>query len=58
MFIFEEKIINFIVGIFEVEIGIINKEFVVGDIFEWDLLVYMRIIVVFELDLGVVLDIE
>lgn len=58
MSISEEKIINFIAGILEVEIGIINKELAVGDIPEWDSLAHMRIIAALESDLGVVLDIE
>ncbi|HAS7458557.1 TPA: acyl carrier protein, partial [Vibrio cholerae] len=44
MSISEEKIINLIAGILEVEIGIINKELAVGDIPEWDSLAHMRII--------------
>lgn len=58
MSISEEKIINLIAGILEVEIGIINKELAVGDIPEWDSLAHMRIIAALESDLGVVLDIE
>lgn len=58
MSISEEKIINLIAGILEVEIGIINKELTVGDIPEWDSLAHMRIIAALESDLGVVLDIE
>lgn len=58
MSISEEKIINLIAGILEVEISIINKELAVGDIPEWDSLAHMRIIAALESDLGVVLDIE
>ena len=58
MSISEEKIINLIAGILEVETGIINKELAVGDIPEWDSLAHMRIIAALESDLGVVLDIE
>lgn len=58
MSISEEKIINLIAKILEVEIGIINKELAVGDIPEWDSLAHMRIIAALESDLGVVLDIE